>query len=300
MRFLIATFILCCVQIVCAQQFIYQGRYSSSADSTFTGHINVTARLLDSSLAIPLVWEETQDSVNVVKGVYQLALGASSDLGTLDFNKNYYLQLTVNNVLLSPSKLLFVPYAVVAQNVTGNVASTASIEPGLAVSSVNAFKDSIMVQGDSSIIETTSDNIITLGANTSAINKSLSLKEGVVLKSLNGFKDSLVIKAHSSISISAEGNNILLKVNENKLGTYTWSKDSSSVETDGILRGQGYKFEIWRGDLPTCNAANLGKMLLHTRNTDLNTPISEVEISICLINLTVYRWIPYDYPYFVF
>ncbi len=88
------------------------------------------------------LWEESK-LIQTHGGAYQTILGNDSSMHALPFDQTYYVQVMVNNTLLpTRSKLTPVPYALSANNVTGNIA------PGLAVKSLNGLTDGVLLDVD--------------------------------------------------------------------------------------------------------------------------------------------------------
>ena len=297
-KFLILAFLS--IGLASAQEISYQGNFSDGTGDAYNGYISVTARLLDSSKTIPMVWEEAHDSVLVKNSVYSIILGSKFSLSGVDFKNPYHLQLVVNNVISNPVPLSFVPYAVSANTVTGNVASTATIDSGLVVKTVNGIADDVTIAVDSTLTLNAANNVITVGVNQSVINNHISIGDSMVVTSINGLRDSVVLKGDSTIDVSVSGNVITVSVNQDKLDAAAWSQDSTGLGTDLLVKGHGFQFDVWRGDLPDCDSSTLGTMLLQTSETNPKVAVSTAtNIRICLVKSGAYQWAGYTIDFTV-
>lgn len=79
----------------------YQGRLTDSGGAPLSGTYNITFRIYDAETAGNLLWEETQSSVVVQKGVFSILLGSVTALNVL-FDKQYFLEIKVGNEVMSP------------------------------------------------------------------------------------------------------------------------------------------------------------------------------------------------------
>jgi hypothetical protein len=93
----------------------YQGRLTDSSGKPLEGTHNLTFRIYDAENAGNLLWEETQ-SVLLQKGVFSVLLGGVTNLD-LPFDKPYWLEIKVNNEVMSPrQRIASVGYAIRAEN----------------------------------------------------------------------------------------------------------------------------------------------------------------------------------------
>jgi len=72
----------------------YQGKLVDSTGTPITGTKTITFKIYDVSSGGTPLWQETQ-SVIVDKGVFNILLGSSSDLGQLSFDVPYHLSIQV-------------------------------------------------------------------------------------------------------------------------------------------------------------------------------------------------------------
>ncbi len=119
-------------------------------DTTYTFGFSI----YDAEVAGNKLWEESK-LLTTSHGIYQTTLGNDSTLNTLSFNAQYYVQITVNSTVLPlRTKLTTVPYAISANNVTGNVSATATIADGLVVKSINGLQNNMDFQVEGSLTMT--------------------------------------------------------------------------------------------------------------------------------------------------
>ncbi len=105
--------LLCAVMVWAAVPgtITYQGRLTDSGGMPVNGTVPMTFGLFASEIGGSTLWSETQDSVTVNDGIYNVELGKVNPIN-LDFNTDYWLQVIVNGEALTPrSPLSSVPYA---------------------------------------------------------------------------------------------------------------------------------------------------------------------------------------------
>ncbi len=121
-----------------------------TADTTYTFGFSI----YDAEVAGNKLWEETK-ALKTTNGIYQTTLGNESTLAILPFDKPYYVHITVNNTALPlRSKLVTVPYAISANNVTGTIAKSTLIADSLVVKDINGLKDNVSLHVEGSITMT--------------------------------------------------------------------------------------------------------------------------------------------------
>lgn len=112
--------------IVCSQWSIaraevphlinYQGRLTDTNGAPLNGSYNITLRIYDAETAGNLLWEETQTGIVIQKGIFSILLGSVRNLD-LAFDKPYFLEIVVNNEVMSPRQpITSVAYAITAEN----------------------------------------------------------------------------------------------------------------------------------------------------------------------------------------
>ncbi len=121
-----------------------------AADTTYTFGFSI----YDAEVAGNKLWEETK-ALKTTNGIYQTTLGNESTLAILPFDKPYYVHITVNNTALPlRTKLVTVPYAISANNVTGTIAKSTLIADSLVVKDINGLKDNVSLHVEGSITMT--------------------------------------------------------------------------------------------------------------------------------------------------
>ena len=80
----------------------YQGILADNDGNPLEGSFTMKFALYVLEAGGESIWNETQSPVLVEKGVFHVLLGESNSLGTISFDKPYWLEITVNDELLSP------------------------------------------------------------------------------------------------------------------------------------------------------------------------------------------------------
>lgn len=81
----------------------YQGVLTDASGVLITGTPNITFALYDASTNGTLLWTETQNTVSVTNGLFQVALNSvNNNWATANFASNMWLQITVGSTTLSP------------------------------------------------------------------------------------------------------------------------------------------------------------------------------------------------------
>ncbi len=109
------------------QQINFQGKIVNKTGGTniTDGTYSFTFKIFDASSGGNQLWSETQSSVSVTNGIFQVALGSTSSLSSLNFtNPNLWLDVTFNGETFgSRIQLDAVPTAIDALNLDGVVAT---------------------------------------------------------------------------------------------------------------------------------------------------------------------------------
>lgn len=84
----------------------YQGRLTDSSGKPLEGAYNLTFRIYDAETAGNLLWEEIQSGIVIQKGIFSILLGSIKSLDDLPFNKQYYLEIKVNNEVMTPRQII--------------------------------------------------------------------------------------------------------------------------------------------------------------------------------------------------
>ncbi|MFH1775945.1 MAG: hypothetical protein ABH952_00050, partial [Candidatus Omnitrophota bacterium] len=104
----------------------YQGRLTDTSNAPLNGSYSITFRIFDAETAGTMLWEETQASVVVQKGIFSVLLGSVTNLG-LAFDIPYFLEIKVGTEVMSPrQRITSAGYAIRAEtaenaNAVGNI-----------------------------------------------------------------------------------------------------------------------------------------------------------------------------------
>ncbi len=171
--YVLAVFLLCSA-LVCGDSFAdapklvnYQGYLTDSVGAPITGNRSMVFGLYNAASAGSLLWSETQASVSVSNGIYQVNLGSVTPLN-LAFNQQYYLGIAVGgDPEMTPRQpLTSTPYALgLAPGSTVTLSDSASNSAALSVTSnstnANAFnvtKTGLYGNGGSFVINEPTNN----------------------------------------------------------------------------------------------------------------------------------------------
>jgi hypothetical protein len=83
----------------------YQGMLTNGSGTPLSGLYDITFKIYDAELAGTQKWTETQSSVSVTNGLFNVILGSSNPLD-LDFSQDYWLDITVQGEHM-PARLKF-------------------------------------------------------------------------------------------------------------------------------------------------------------------------------------------------
>lgn len=83
----------------------YQGRLTDKSSKPLDGTYNLTFKIYDAETAGNLLWEETHQAAAIQKGIFSVLLGSVTNLN-LTFDKPYYLEIKVNNEVMSPRQAI--------------------------------------------------------------------------------------------------------------------------------------------------------------------------------------------------
>ncbi|MFA6349354.1 MAG: hypothetical protein WCY12_00300 [Candidatus Omnitrophota bacterium] len=102
----------------------YQGKITDKDNRPLDGAYNIVFKLYSTSTAGQVVWQEPHTGVIVQKGLVSITLGSVQTLKNVPFDKPYFLEIQVNNEILSPrQEVTSVAYAKRAEK-ADNIAIT--------------------------------------------------------------------------------------------------------------------------------------------------------------------------------
>ncbi len=94
----------------------YQGRLTDTSGVPLNGSYSITFRIYDAETTGTMLWEETQASVVVQKGIFSVLLGSVTNLG-LAFDIPYFLEIKVGTEVMTPrQRITSAGYAITAEN----------------------------------------------------------------------------------------------------------------------------------------------------------------------------------------
>ncbi len=142
----------------------YQGVLTGNAGNPLNGTFSMTFGLYASASGGTSCWSENQ-SVEVIKGVFNVLLGNNNPISTCAFDVPYWLGITVEDTTLTPRiELSSTAYSMRTRSVEDGSITNSSIAPGQVVKGLNNLKDNVNIVGDSNVNITTSGSTITISA----------------------------------------------------------------------------------------------------------------------------------------
>ena len=157
--------------ILCALAFAgptisLQGYFKPVSPQTPLNSIEVSLFYDTSSTA---VWIDRFESIPLKSGVFHLELGSNKSLDGVDFSKDMWFQLTINDVVGSFKKITTVPTSLSSRALKGHLHKESTIDDSLLVRSLNGIQDDIsLVAGEGLVLEQNA-NEISLSLNTDSI-----------------------------------------------------------------------------------------------------------------------------------
>ncbi|HPN32244.1 MAG TPA: hypothetical protein PKY81_14935, partial [bacterium] len=88
----------------------FQGRVTDANNIPYNGVYSMTFRIYDTASGGNLLWSETQNNINIIKGLYSVLLGSVSEINLL-FDKEYFLTVELNSGGEITTRVPIVPVA---------------------------------------------------------------------------------------------------------------------------------------------------------------------------------------------
>ncbi|MGB9561304.1 MAG: hypothetical protein ACPL6C_00680 [bacterium] len=91
----------------------YQGKLTTPTGLAITDTLSMTFWLYDTATGGTPIWHEVHDTVVVSQGLFSVILGERTPLNTLQFNKQYWLEVQIGSETVLPrERLTSMPYAI--------------------------------------------------------------------------------------------------------------------------------------------------------------------------------------------
>ena len=211
-------FVLICLPLSAQipQKISYQGVLTDNYNNPLNGQYNMKFRLYDTETGGSPLWNETQDTVRVTNGIFNVLLGENTSLSGVAFDVPYWLTIEVAGTLLSPRiELSSTAYSIRAQYVEEEVDPT-WIGPANTTGDIN--------RTGNVVIGTTSGTNSRLWVYTTETNDGIKINN-------DGYNQSLRIingpNAHNALSITNNGNEYAIYINN------SGNKDAVHIENTG-------------------------------------------------------------------
>ena len=135
-------------------QVSYQGLLTDGGGSPTVGPVNMTFRIYDAAVGGTLLWSETQNSVPLTDGVFDVLLGSVTPI-TIDMTGSRYLETEVDAVIIGARRLMGAsPYSL----------GTSSLADGAGVRSLNGLKDDLRIVGGVNVTVSEAGDSISISA----------------------------------------------------------------------------------------------------------------------------------------
>ncbi len=107
----------------------YQGVLTDNSGSALSGNYDFRFQIFATASGGTALWTETHAGVSVERGIFNVILGSINPLGSLEFNRPYYLEMAVEGNVLSP-RIAFTSaaYSLCAQSVVDNAISSSKLQ----------------------------------------------------------------------------------------------------------------------------------------------------------------------------
>jgi hypothetical protein len=165
------------------QKMNYQGLLANSSGTPITGTTNLVFRIYSQASGGGALWTETQSSVIVANGIFNVVLGSVTPI-TIPFRKEYWLEIQVELETMSPRHLLTnTAYAMASRTVVYQQVMTVALDGG-DISTVYGALQMIAAEnptpgsGDQWVIEVQAGNFTETNA--------ITLPDGVCLRGQGG------------------------------------------------------------------------------------------------------------------
>jgi hypothetical protein len=106
----------------------YQGMLTDNSGTPLTDTVNVVFKIYDNSSGGSLKWQETQNNVPVINGLFNVILGTVTPIDTLSFSQQYWLDITVDGENM-PARLRFTSTGYAYRSMMADSAVVASSAP---------------------------------------------------------------------------------------------------------------------------------------------------------------------------
>jgi cytoskeletal protein CcmA (bactofilin family) len=125
----------------------YQGKLTDSDDNPITDEVDITVRIYNAVSGGTALWTETQ-TVTVTKGIFNMLLGSTTALTSLDFNSAYWYSVEVESdgEMTPRQRLTAVGYAINADKLDGyNATDFLAAAPSGALSLTGGANENIEI-----------------------------------------------------------------------------------------------------------------------------------------------------------
>ncbi|MEW6516041.1 MAG: hypothetical protein AB1439_03955 [candidate division FCPU426 bacterium] len=161
------------------QKMNYQGMLTNTSGTPYTGTRSLTFRLYDQSSGGSALWTETQSTVAVANGIFNVVLGSVNSIN-VPFRKEYWLEIQVEAETMTPRHLLSnASYAMASRKVVYQQVITVAHDGGDTCTVYSALQ---MIAAESPTPAASDQWVIEVQAGTFTESNDLTLPDGVSLR----------------------------------------------------------------------------------------------------------------------
>jgi len=186
----------------------YQGYIVNAAGQPENGSVSMDVRLFDAETGGTQLWSEPHSAI-VRNGVFSIILGDRLALDHLAYDKAYWLEVAVNDQIMSPRTMLTsVPYAMISRMAN-------ALAPGATgvVTKVNGADGEILLRGDGGTTVNRNGQTITINIASGGLKREM-IATGQVVTGLKAgaatLRDDVTLEAGSNVTLTPSGNKVVI------------------------------------------------------------------------------------------
>lgn len=205
----------------------YQG-YLEDNGAPVNGQKNLTFKIYSSETGGNIVWQNTLNTVNIDNGVFSVTLSdGSPSLGSVAFNRPYWITVTVDGIELGRVPLTSTPYSLRAKIADDIVTNKA-------VKSLNGRTGAVKIEAGDNVTLEQNGNALKISA-VVPTGGSTPTSSGNTIKSLNGLTGAVKIEAGDNVKVERQGNSLKISADAPSGGNNS-SGLSGSGKKDALVK----------------------------------------------------------------
>lgn len=243
------------------QKMNYQGLLANSGGTPYAGTRNLVFRIYDQVSGGSALWTETQNSVSVTSGIFNVVLGSVNPIN-IPFRKEYWLEIQVESETLTPRHLLSnAPYAMASRKVVYQQVITVAHDGGDTCTVYGALQ---MIASESPTPGSADQWLIDVQAGTFTETNALTLPDGVVLRGQGRDATAIIMPGLALTMGSYCGlENLTLSLSGSSGNLSMFSAVNSYVHDCSIVSSQASPYVVTMQGTVNCDFSN-NKVLAQT------------------------------------